>query len=233
MKNLDYSINATLSEQVSNIILSYINEKKLKPNDKLPNELELAKMLGVSRSTIREAVKILISKNILYIKRGSGTYVLDKKCIVDDPLGLKTLSNDKIKLIYDLLEIRFMIEPNLAFSAAINATEKEIINLEKQCTKIEKIILNNENHMEEDIILHKMIAKCSKNKVIENLIPIINSSIYTLCDVTNRKLKEETIIIHREIVENIKKRDSYGAKYAMEIHLYHNRKAIIELNNNK
>lgn len=226
MKISNHFTNITLSEQVANTIANYINDKNLKSNDKLPNELELAKMFGVSRSTVREAIKILISKHVLYIKRGSGTYVLDENFMDNDPLGLKTLSNDKFKLVFDLLEIRFMIEPNLAFSAALNASEKEIIALEKQCKKIENLILKNENHTKEDVSLHKMIAKSSKNKVVENLIPIINSSIYSLCDLTNRVLKEETIIMHKEIVSNIKNRDAYGAKYAMEMHLYHNRKSI-------
>ncbi len=230
MKKPTYLTNTTLSEQVADTIVNYINDKNLKSNDKLPNELELAKMLGVSRSTIREAIKILISKNILYIKRGSGTYVLDKNLTDNDPLGLKSISSNKFKIVFDLLEIRFMLEPNLAFSAALKASDKEILNLEKQCKKIEKLILKNENHIQEDIMLHKMIAKASKNKVVENLIPIINSSIYSLCDVTNRTLKDETISMHKEIVSNIKNRDAYGAKYAMEMHLYYNRRAIIELN---
>lgn len=186
-------------------------------------------MLGVSRSTVREAVKILVSQNILYIKRGSGTFVAEKILLDEDPLGLKNLYTDKLKLVYDLLEIRFLIEPNLAFAAANNASEEDIISLEDRCNKVEEKIKNNENHIQEDIELHKLIAKFSQNKVVENLIPIINSSIYSLCDITNRKLKEETINMHREIVNNIKKRDAQGAKYAMETHLYHNRKYIMEL----
>ena len=229
MIKLDNNINTTLSEQISNKILNYINENKLNENDKLPNELELTKMLGVSRTTVREAIKILISKNILYIKRGSGTYVANKEAIDKDPLGLQFLYTDKLKLIYDLLEIRFLIEPSLAFSAANNATQEEILELEKQCKKVEDLILNDDNHMEEDINFHKIIAKCTKNKVVENLIPIINSSIYSLCDITNRNLKNETIDLHREIVDSIKKRDANGARYAMQTHLYYNRKSIIEL----
>lgn len=233
MKKPTYLTGATLSEQVANTIIHYINEQNLEANDKLPNELELAKMLGVSRTTIREAIKILVSKSIVYIKRGAGTYVSDEKYIENDPLGLKSISSDKFKIVFDLLEIRFMLEPNLAFSAALNASEKEIQNLEKQCKKIETLILSNESHIQEDILLHKMIAKASKNEVVENLIPIINSSIYALCDVTNRALKDETISMHKEIVENIKNRDASGAKYAMEMHLYYNRRAIIELSKQK
>lgn len=232
MEKLNSKIRLTLSEQVSNILIEYIKENNLQPNDKLPNEIELSKMINVSRSTIREAIKTLVSKNILYIKRGSGTYVSDKLGISDDPLGLLALSKDKIKLVEDLLEVRFMMEPNLAFSAALKATDEDIIKLEEQCTIVEDLIKTKKDHMEEDIILHQMIAKCSKNKVIENLIPIINSSIYVLCDITKRRLGEETIMIHREIINSIKIRDAYGAKFAMETHLFYNRQAIINLKNN-
>ena len=65
-----------LSDRVAESILSMITvDRTLKPGDKLPNELELASQLGVSRITLREGIRMLAARNVLEIRRGRGTYV--------------------------------------------------------------------------------------------------------------------------------------------------------------
>ena len=65
-----------LSDDIADVILSMITvEKKYNPGDKLPNEMELSEQLGVSRITLREAIRILVTANVLEIKRGKGTFV--------------------------------------------------------------------------------------------------------------------------------------------------------------
>ena len=115
----------SLGEQVSEQIAQLIIDNNWEIGDKLPNEFELANMLNVGRSTIREAIKALTSRNILEIRRGAGTFISQKRGIVDDPLGLAFVK-DKLKLATDLLEVRFMIEPRIAAIAAIKATDEEI-----------------------------------------------------------------------------------------------------------
>ena len=72
---------------------------------KIPNEFELAEKFGVGRSTIREAVKGLVSKGILEVRRGSGTYVISTSTLEDAPLGLSKFE-DKYKLALELLDVR-------------------------------------------------------------------------------------------------------------------------------
>ena len=79
----------------------------MKPGDEtFLMRLFLAKEMGAGRSSLREAMKLLASRNIVTIKQGSGTYIASKPGVVDDPLGF-TFINDKEKLVRDLLEIRF------------------------------------------------------------------------------------------------------------------------------
>ena len=87
---------ALLSEEIANKIKQLI-EKQYKPGDKIPTEMELADFLGVSRTTIREAVKILCSSHILVIKRGNGTFVCENPGVPADPLGVKALDEQKVK----------------------------------------------------------------------------------------------------------------------------------------
>lgn len=214
-----------LGEQTSERIIKLIIENDWRAGDKLPNEYELAEKLNVGRSTIREAIKALVSRNVLEIRRGAGTYISDKCGIADDPLGL-TFVKDKYKLALDLLEVRFMIEPSIASIAAGKATEEEIRQMYVLCDEIDSLIINNEPYTEKDIEFHTAIAKSSKNLVVGNLIPIINSSIALFIDITNQKLRRETMETHREIVNAIKKRDSNGARDAMFLHLVYNRRNI-------
>lgn len=215
----------SLGDQVSEQIIQLIIENDWKSGDKLPNEYELAEMLKVGRSTIREAIRALTSRNILEIKRGSGTFISEKCGIVDDPLGLMFVK-DKLKLAQDLLEIRFMIEPKIASLAAMHATNEEIEQIEYLCDKVDELILENKPHMELDIEFHGAIAKSSKNLVTANLIPIINKSIAVFIDLTNHQLRKETMETHREILNAIKRRDANAAHDAMFLHLVYNRRNI-------
>lgn len=216
-------ITKPLGETTSEKIIKLIVDENLKIGDKLPNEYELADKLGVGRSTIREAIKALVSRNILEIKRGSGTFI---KCgVADDPLGLMFVK-DKLKLAVDLLEIRFMIEPKIASLAAINATKEDVEELSKLCDEVEELILNGIPHMEKDIEFHTAIARSSKNLVTTSLVPIINKSIAVFIDVTNTQLKNETIETHKEILNAIKNKNANEAHDAMLLHLAYNRRNI-------
>ena len=154
-----------LGDQAADQIIQLIIDSDGKAGDKMPNEYELAQQLNVSRSTVREAIKALVSRNILEIRRGSGTFISEKCGISDDPLGLMFVK-DKLKLATDLLEIRFMIEPKIASLAAVNATDEEIKEMEKLCDEVDHLILNKEPHMDKDIEFHGAIARSSKNNVI-------------------------------------------------------------------
>ena len=222
-----------LGDQAADQIIQLIIDSDGKAGDKMPNEYELAQQLNVSRSTVREAIKALVSRNILEIRRGSGTFISEKRGISDDPLGLMFVK-DKLKLATDLLEIRFMIEPKIASLAAVNATDEEIKEMEKLCDEVDYLILNKEPHMDKDIEFHGAIARSSKNIVIANLIPIINKSISLCIDVTDKKLAKETMDTHREILNCIKAKDINGAHDAMYLHLMYNRrniKNLIEMRN--
>ena len=70
-----------LSHEVAGQIKELIRKEKLKPGDKLPNEMQLAELFGVSRPTIREAAKSLVSQNIIKILRGKGTFVSETRVL--------------------------------------------------------------------------------------------------------------------------------------------------------
>ena len=110
-----------LSEQTADKIQKLI-DNQYKPGDRIPAEMELAGFMDVSRTTIREAVKILCSRNILEIRRGSGTFVCENPGMPKDPLGSKEM--DEAQLKNEIFEMSQLLEPQLVKLAARKADEE-------------------------------------------------------------------------------------------------------------
>lgn len=215
----------SLPQKISEDIISFILDENLHPGDRLPNEMVLSERLNVGRSSIREAMKLLASRNIVTIRQGSGTYVASSPGVVEDPLGFTFIGN-KQKLIHDLMEVRFLLEPSIASMAAVHADENDIKKITVLCNEVENLLENHEDHTQKDIEFHTAIALSSKNVVVPRLIPVINSSIPLFVEITENTLHAETIETHREIAEAIAAHDPLRAQDAMYLHLVYNRKRM-------
>ena len=224
MSELSNIKSTLLAEQVQEQLYQYILDNHYEIGTKIPNEFELARCFGVGRSTIREAVKLLISKGVLEVRRGSGTYVISTTPADLDPLGLQKIE-DKMALALDLVNVRIMLEPGIAEMAALNATPEDIKKLRDLCDQVEIRIKNGSSYIKEDIAFHT----CAKNKVVEQLIPIIDTAVLMFVNVTHTRLKEETIMTHRAVVDAIADHDSIGARSAMMMHMTFNRNMIRKL----
>lgn len=228
MTYIEKNARKSLGAKTEDELMKYILEEPVEPGEKIPNEFELAEKFGVGRSTIREAVKGLVSRGILEVRRGSGTYVINTSPLDEDPLGLGKIE-DKYHLALDLFDVRLMIEPEIASLACRNATEEDLVRLKKLCDETEQLYLSGHNHISKDIEFHTWIAQCSKNQVVEILIPVINTAIMTFANLTHRTLKDETIETHRAITKAILKRDMIGARCAMNMHLTYNRQKVMNM----
>lgn len=217
-----------LAEQIEDQIYDMIVSENYQTGDKIPSENKLSVRFNVGRSTIREAIKILVSRNVLTTVRGSGTYVKNIIPSDMDPLNLRELE-DRLPLAMDLVELRMMLEPGVAELAAIHATDAQVQKLEEICNRVEYKILHNQNYINDDIELHTAIAKCSRNKVMEQLIYIIETAVMMFVNVTHKKLTRETIETHRAVVNAIKVHDTIGARSAMAMHMTYNRNAIRQM----
>lgn len=217
-----------LGFQLEEELMNYILKEPVEIGQKIPNEFELGEQFGVGRSTVREAVKGLVTKGILEVRRGSGTFVVSHHSLEDDPLGLMKFP-DKYKLALELFELRLMLEPEIASLAAQKAEEEEKKILKRLCDEVEQLYSNEKNHLTKDVEFHTHIARCSQNRVVETLVPLINSAVTTFGSLTHRKLKQETIETHRDITESIIRGDSVGAKCAMIMHLTYNRQMLVKM----
>lgn len=217
-----------LAEQIEDQIYDMIVSENYQTGDKIPSENKLAIRFNVGRSTIREAIKILSSRNVLATIKGSGTYVKNVIPSDVDPLNLRDLE-DRLSLAMDLVDLRMILEPGVAELAAMHATDEEVQELENLCNRVEYKILHHQNYIKDDIDFHTMIAKCSRNKVMEQLIYIIETAVMMFVNVTHKKLTHETIETHRAVANAIKKHDTIGARSAMTMHMTYNRNMIRQM----
>lgn len=216
-----------LSDSAADAILSMITiEKKYKPGDKLPNENELSQELGVSRITLREAIRILVAGNVLEIKRGKGTFV--KKDFIEQPFTeLSPVLSAKVG-VDDLFEMRLIFEPEAAYYATIRATEGELKRILSIGEKIEEMILQGQDRTQEEMAFHRSIAKATHNEFMNKLMPVIQESVSKGVFLYEKEHLpvEDVISDHRMIMEFMKNRNAEGARSAMKIHILH---AIQEL----
>lgn len=212
----------SLAETVAEDILAMITiDKKFLKGEKLPNENELSANLQVSRTTLREAIRILVAHNVLEIQRGKGTYVKNSQDL-NEEFGLKELSAFKLD-VKDLYEMRLIFEPQSAYYAAKRATEKELERILYYGRLEEEQIIKKEDRTEVEQAFHQSIAKATHNEFMNQLMPILYQAInkgVPLSD-TNEVMVRNTLNDHRMIMEFLSTRDAEGAKTAMKLHIIH------------
>ena len=211
----------TLAEQVADGIMNLIQETPYKAGDKLPTEKELCESTGAGRNTVREALKILASRNVLEIRQGAGTFVSEKQGIPDDPLGF-SMVNDHVKLTRDLLQVRIMLEPQIAALAAQCAKEHEIKELEEILEEMEAAMKKREDYSELDTKVHTKIAQCTHNIVMENLLPVIGKGVAVFAKEVAQTEYDRTWISHRKIFCYIRDHKPFEAEMEMQYHLLYN-----------
>lgn len=212
------SKSAMLADSTAQQILHMIEvENRFSVGDKLPNENDLSLELGVSRSTLREAVKILTTNGILEIRRGKGTFVTANTIINSENLS------DIASGLDDLFEMRLMFEPDCAYLAAERATDEEIKIICRYGEEVEKKILSGEDRTFEEQKFHESIANATHNSFVKQFMPIIFNAIKkgVVVLTKDRDVSEDNLNDDRLIMEFIKKRNPEGARTAMRLHIIH------------
>jgi len=207
------------SQEVATHIKELIRSEMLKPGEKLPNELELCGLFSVSRPTIREAAKTLVSQGILEIRRGKGTYVSQTPGIAEDPLGLDFIMSPNLRL--SLIQARLIIEPGVARLASQMADDEAISKIEESVRDMEAIVDRHKVGMDAELRFHRSIAEATRNPVIIRIVPIIMDSIVKTYKDAPRTSEDHRHAFeeHVAIYEAISSRNPAGSFSAMQRHL--------------
>lgn len=203
-----------LQEQIK----KYIIEKKISPGEKLPSETVLAKEFGVSRTTIREALRSLEAVGILDSQHGSGWFF--KSFSFDKLAGnlAYSLSLD-IHSIFDLLEIRKILEVSFLKEAIDSLKEKDIKKLDRIIIDMEKKGRDNKSFVKEDMLFHRILFNNIKNQVVVKILEIFWGLFEHLDEsLLYSESPENVIRYHRVLLENIKNKDYENSKKILEEH---------------
>lgn len=183
----------------------------------LPRENDLCDLYGVSRTVIRESLKILESKGMVRGKPRIGTTVCDKEDwnILDQQvlewIGPRIFD---FNLVGSILEARRTIEPVAAEFAAERATAQDIADLEKAWEQMKDVEGDIERFTEADVAFHTILLKASHNQVFRQLSSIIHAALKHSLHASNEAVekRDEALSIHRELVEALRMRDKAAAR---------------------
>lgn len=233
--DLTTQLKAVKRKSVHEMIVSQIQDlvdgEKLKPGDKLPTERELAAAFKVSRHTVREAIRALENQNILKSRPGSGTFVIfNEEQELNDVL-VRYVSRERDKLS-EVFQLRLILEPQIAFLAAQNATDSDIATLEKILSEQEDLAKDGDpaRWFELDTELHLAIAKASGNNLLAKVVQLV-MGLLSVCRAEayqTRKRIQTSTEKHRVIVQAISKRDPEQAQKAITDHVVQLEEVITE-----
>lgn len=196
----------SLQLKIIEFIKKYITENDLKDGDKLPSQKELTDLLGVSKSSLREAVKTLEANNILEVINGKGVYVKNSSMnIITSQISFKKEKES----ILELLHVRKILEKEVIKLFIKNAQESEIQEIEDILKVIMTKYKNGEKQNKEDKEFHTKIYSCCHNKA---LCAVIFSIKELLVELWNFPLGladpfTDTIPLHEDLFYALKNRD--------------------------
>ena len=165
-------------QSVINVLTDAIRSKELQPGDKIPPEPELAESLGVARSSVREAIKILTYLGVLESKRSEGTFVCDgyKESMIDPMVYGILLNQDSFE---NLMELREMTEAGMMRLAIEHHEDRELDELESILGEMKKALELRENRVdtffEADNRFHDKIAEMGKNPMADKINKVVRS----------------------------------------------------------
>ncbi len=207
-------------EDVARQIQRLIIDGVLKPGELLPPERQLAERLGVSRTSVRDAIRTLELTGLVVARHGEGNVVAD---VSPDTLvaPLATLLLQKRKLVAELLDVRKILEPALAARAAVHASAEQVAHLEDVLRRQAEKAARGESTVEEDSEFHYTVALAAGTSVVRKLLDVLMD---LLRETRARSLQVEgrlqrSLAGHRHVLQAIRRHDAAEAERAVRQHL--------------
>lgn len=208
-----------LADAVSDRLLELIREGELHPGQKLPAERELAVRFGVSRASLRDAIRQLELLGYLEVRQGDGTIVRapDSQTLTKP---FQHLLASQPHVAGDLVEFRFLLEPEVAALAAKRCTEEDATRLRDSLAKQRRLVEEGKRLAAEDVRFHQLIAQASRNVTVLHVLDTLQA---LLEDLRTRLLTGDqprlTLKQHGDITDAIILHDATAAKAHMTEHL--------------
>ena len=213
---------SAVAHEAIDVIKQMIVNGELRPGQRLPAERDLAAQLGLSRPSLREAIRALIALNILESRHGEGTFVstLEPE-LLSEPIDFLLRVNDDS--LHALFEARRVLEAGVASLAAVRATDLELTELEDFAKRGRTKVADIDAFIEHDIEFHARISRAARSPILASLL----GSVSALSLASRRQTAQSSAVRvraladHEAMVKTLKARDPQAAHQAMIAHLEH------------
>jgi DNA-binding FadR family transcriptional regulator len=227
IETIDYTINkANLYEQIADTLEQAIVHSGIKA-EKLPSEQELSGRFKVSRTVIREALKVLKERGLIDSRNGGGSYISRPNTdnvfsVLNRIITMDNISND------DLHNMRLILETSAAGLAALCIKKAELAHLEFVLEQMFDTTLPLEQRISLDADFHVSIARSSRNVLVGMFVDVMNILLreYMLKGVSGLAGMKKTSVQHRKILDALGNRDPLAAETAMQEHLTASKKDV-------
>ncbi len=212
-----------LSVQIANAIRDAILEGRLAGEERLPSEAELSERFGVSRSTVREALKRLAAQNLIRSERGSaGGAFVNRMTWAEAQDNLVTTTRLLISMndipLEDAAEARFALQTAALPQAALNRTETQLADMRAEIRHQREPRTSDEDFCASDVAFHSLIAQATDNPLLtfqlsaafEAMQPLMNMLVYRLRD------RERIADLHEALATALEAQDSAAAARELE-----------------
>jgi DNA-binding FadR family transcriptional regulator len=198
-----------------------IAQGKLAAGSILPNEAALGAEFGVSRTALREAIKVLASKGLVDVRRKTGTRVNEHvQWNMLDPEVLSWMfSGDGIPAgLADLMEVRLLVEPAAARMAAMRASADDINEIRDALTQMDSAAGNLRSSVDADLRFHMAVLQATHNMFMRPFGALIQAALRGSFSLTssNTDLYRRTLPLHRKVLRAIETRSTRRAQTAMQ-----------------
>jgi GntR family transcriptional repressor for pyruvate dehydrogenase complex len=227
-KNLNSEKNGTTAEEVVARLRDMIQNGDLSPGDRLPPERDLAKLLGVSRPTLRAGIRSLTAVGILQSRQGAGTFVAEAE---DSP----TLDTNALRLLSalhgftsdEMFEARLALEMSIAALAAERASSEEMAQLAEEIAGMYASIDKPEQYLVHDMQFHQTVAAASGNRILTALMNMVASILFEYRSKTVKRAIDlkDSAEQHHNIYRAIRERNPEAARQSMRVHLIETQRA--------
>src|SRR5438445_3270572 len=227
-KNLNSEKNGTTAEEVVVRLRDMIHSGELSSGDRLPPERDLAKLLGVSRPTLRAGIRSLATVGILQSRQGAGTFVAERD---ESP----TLYSSRLRMLSalhgftsdEMCEARLALEMSIAGRGAERATSEQMTLMAEEITGMYASLAEPEQYLVHDMQFHQTVAAASNNRILTSLMNMVATILFDSRSKTVKRAKDlkQSAEQHHNIYRAMRERDSEAARRAMHDHLIETQKA--------
>lgn len=216
-------------EHIVEQIQALINQGKLQAGDQLPPERLLAETFGVSRTSVREALRALEMSGFIEGRQGGGTFVKTPSAAhLVQPLASVLLAGKR--QLADILEVREMIEPAIARKAAQRATLEQVAELERIVERQAEKVARGESYPDEDAAFHDVIAVAADNPIVLRLLNVVMDLLHDTraSYLQGSDRPKRSLDGHRRILDALKLGDPDAAYQATLEHISQVRERLVD-----